>query len=151
MIELRKSLRLPNIDEKSVVALCNFILKRLRLGMCTLSVSLVGDKEMRKLNKKYFMKDTPTDVISFPMEENIRNGILLGDVVVCVPQAQRAAKENNQTVSEELSLYLIHGILHLIGERDKTPAEAGRIAEKQKSLLEAARKKGCLAIICTFH
>ena len=147
MIELRKNPKFRNIDKRSVANLCSFILKRLDLGKCTLSVSLVDDKEITLLNKKYFNKNVPTDVISFPMEEKVSDGILLGDVVVCVPQAQRSAKENNQSVSEELSLYLIHGILHLIGERDGTQIKAKVMGEKQKKLLESSRLNGHLAVV----
>lgn len=145
MIELRNSQNRLNIDEQSVIDLCGFLLENLSLGDCVLSVSLVGDEEMTSLNRQYFRKNRTTDVISFPMENEISNGILLGDIVVCVPQAVRSSNENNLPVSEELSLYLIHGILHLIGERDETSSERHRMEKKQNAILEKARKAGRLA------
>ena len=144
MIELRKSPKFPNVSSRSVVKLCRYVLKQLGLEKCSLSVSLVDDAEMTRLNRKYFKKNKTTDVISFPMEEDIRNGILLGDVVVCVPQARRGAKENNLSFSEELSLYLIHGILHLTGERDGSAGEYRKMERKQKQLLKSVRDRGLL-------
>ena len=139
MIELRNNQKLLNINKKSVIASCNFILKLLKLDACSISVSFVDDKEITTLNRRYFGKKRTTDVISFPMEYDIQNGMLLGDVVVCIPQAVRSSGENNLPLSEEISLYLIHGILHLIGERDSKVAERRRMEKKQNSLLAKAR------------
>lgn len=145
MVELRKSRKFRNISSQSVVRLCKYVLQQLGLDKCSLSVSLVDDNEMTKLNRKYFKKNRTTDVISFPMEKDIINGILLGDVVVSVPQAERGAAENNLSVSEELSLYLIHGILHLAGERDGKPGEYRKMEKKQMQILKSARQEGLLA------
>ena len=93
MIELRNNQVLLNINGKSVVSLCELILQYLELAKCSLSISFVGDLEMTALNKQYFGKNCTTDVISFPMEEKPCDGMLLGDVVVCVPQASRYAHE----------------------------------------------------------
>ena len=147
MIELRNSQKSLNIEESSVIALCRFVLENTGLPRCDLSVSLVDDNEITSLNKRYFGKLRPTDVISFPMEEHISEGSLLGDIVVCVDQAMRFANNSDLPVEEELSLYLIHGILHLIGERDNTSDDRLRMEKKQQGLLNMARKKGKIIII----
>lgn len=139
------------INEASVVGLCRFVLERIGLPGCDLSVSLVGDDEISILNEEYFGKDRPTDVISFPMEEKARDGALLGDVVVCVPQAVRVAGENGLPMVEELSLYLIHGILHLAGDRDDTPESRERMKSRQEKLLSVARDAGKLITVVGCH
>lgn len=139
MIELRNSQKSLDIEEASVTELCRFVLEEAGFAGCDLSVSLIEDKEITRLNDYYFGKSRPTDVISFPMEEEVRDGMLLGDVVVCVPQAVRAAAERGLPVEEELSLYLIHGILHLLGQRDNAPAERQRMEKRQQAILEIAR------------
>ena len=147
MIEVRNSQGSSSIDEDSVIALCRFVLESIDLTACDLSVSLVGDDEITSLNKQYFGKTRTTDVISFPMEDVARDGTLLGDVVVCVPQAVRSAAENGLSVGEELSLYLIHGILHLAGERDLTPEEGEAMGKRQIKILEIARGEGKLVVM----
>ena len=135
------------INEASVVGLCRFVLEKIGFPCCDLSVSLVGDEEISILNEEYFGKDRPTDVISFPMEEKASDGALLGDVVVCVPQAVRVAGDNGLPVEEELSLYLIHGILHLAGDRDDTPESRERMDIRQETLLSMARDAGKLVSV----
>jgi probable rRNA maturation factor len=138
MIELRNNQKLLKINKQSVSDLCNFVLESLNLQDCNVSVSLVDDKEITELNLRYFRKNRTTDVISFPMEDNIRDGALLGDVVVCLREAVRSSNEQGLPLCEEISLYLIHGILHLVGERDGTSAERRKMGEKQELLLAGA-------------
>jgi rRNA maturation RNase YbeY len=147
MIELRNSQKSLSVDESSVCSLSCYVLEELNLPACDVSVSLVGDQEMTELNSRYFGKSGTTDVISFPMEggaESIRDGILLGDVVLCVPQAVRAAGDMGVSPCEELSLYLIHGMLHLTGEKDGTAEERARMDVRQEGILAQAREAGSL-------
>lgn len=86
------------------------------------SILFVNDEEIRRLNKIYRNKDIATDVLAFSMQEGRFakiNSEILGDVVVSVETAKRCAAEQNSTFAKELSLYLIHGILHLRGYDDE--------------------------------
>ncbi|HZR24373.1 MAG TPA: rRNA maturation RNase YbeY [Vicinamibacterales bacterium] len=79
-----------------------------------LSIALVSDVEMRKLNKRYRRKDSVTDVLSFP-------GAPLGDIVIARGVARRQAREAGHDVTVELKVLALHGLLHLLGydhERD---------------------------------
>jgi probable rRNA maturation factor len=92
------------------------ILMALKQNRAELSVALVGDKEMRRLNAKYRNKHTTTDVLAFPVEDQPSSvSILLGDVIISVEQARRQAKETKTTLKSEMVTLLIHGILHLLG------------------------------------
>ena len=82
-----------------------------------LSISLVTPEEMAELHERYLGEPGPTDVLSFPQDEDG----LLGDVVVC----PAAATEQNRDAAAEVRLLLVHGILHLLGydherEEDRT-------------------------------
>ena len=80
------------------------------------NVSFVDDSEMKKLNKKYRNKDYSTDVLSFNMDEKMDDGrFYLGDIVVNVEQAERQAGEFGNTLQEEISALIAHGMLHLQG------------------------------------
>lgn len=107
------------------------------------SLRFVGDKAIAKLNEKYLHHHGPTDVISFPMREGSFSKLhteLLGDVVISAERAIDQAAEFKTPVSEELCLYVVHGILHLLGYDDIAPRDRRRMFKKQDELLAAARK-----------
>ena len=76
------------------------------------SVTLVSDDEITKLNREYLGKDDTTDVIAFSLGDT---AALLGDVYVCVDQARRQAKALHVSLGEELVRLAIHGALHVMG------------------------------------
>jgi len=82
---------------------------------------IVGDPKIRMLNCKYLNKKTATDVLAFSMQEGRRLRScdkVLGDVVVSVDRARVQAKIFKNTLKRELALYVIHGLLHLVGYKD---------------------------------
>lgn len=93
------------------------ILGRVGLDDVEVSVSIVGDRKIRALNREYRKIDETTDVLSFPLEEpRDQDGILrLGDIVISYPQARKWAGERNKLVSEIISELVEHGLMHLLG------------------------------------
>jgi probable rRNA maturation factor len=111
------------------------ILARLGLAEAELSILLTGDPEIHDLNLSYRGKDKPTDVLSFPQdaEDNVE-GLpkILGDVVISLDTTERQAAEKGHSFDRELTVLLIHGILHLIGydhERGRKDAAVMRKME----------------------
>jgi probable rRNA maturation factor len=95
------------VDEVTLAALAERTLAAEGRPDVELSLSFVGDDEMADLHVRYLDEPGPTDVLSFPMDEDG----LLGDVVVCPAEAAR----NNTDVAAELRLLVVHGVLHLLG------------------------------------
>lgn len=115
-------------------------LEQMGEGGCELSVALVRDDEMHRLNRDYRGKDRTTDVLAFALREGEATGTqepsLLGDVVISVPTAERQARERGLATERELTELLLHGILHLLGyDHERSPAEARRMFAKQRALL----------------
>jgi probable rRNA maturation factor len=110
------------------------------------SVLLVGDKKMRKLNRTYRSIDRTTDVLSFSQLEgpiSQTETADLGDIVISPAQARRQADEHGVTMDRELALLLVHGLLHLIGyDHEKNPYQARKMRAKEKELLHAIEKVG---------
>jgi probable rRNA maturation factor len=80
------------------------------------SIRIVDEDESRSLNRIYRGKDSPTNVLSFPM--NIPeefNVPMLGDLVICAPVVEREAHEQHKSSSEHWAHMVIHGMLHLLG------------------------------------
>ena len=111
------------------------ILRLLDRQSAELSLALVGNEEIRELNRRYRNKPTPTDVLSFPADEPANpHARLLGDVVISVEQAEIQSRRARRTLEAEIDWLLIHGILHLLGydhERSAKEAKIMRALEKK--------------------
>jgi probable rRNA maturation factor len=79
---------------------------------------------MKALNKKYKHEDRATDVLAFDY----------GEVIICFPQAKRQAKELGHSLEKELGILLIHGILHLAGQKDITKKDFDKMSKKQEEI-----------------
>lgn len=98
------------------------------------SVVLVGEAKIRALNKKYRHKDKVTDVLSFG---DWGDKEFLGEIVICLPQIKRQAKQFGVTSREELIRMLAHGFLHLTGlDHEKSQAEEKKMFKKQEELVK---------------
>ncbi len=116
------------------------------LGRLEVSVLLVNDAGMRRLNHLYRGIDRTTDVLSFPLINPTRppldlrggvEGLLLGDIVISLPQTKRQAEEYGATFDRELSRLLIHGLLHLLGhDHEKSSYRAAKMRRLEAELAE---------------
>ncbi len=92
---------------------------RLKLGVESFTVVLTNDRAIRKLNRTFRRKDTPTDVLSFPSALGLKAPSLdnthIGDMIISVETAHRQALERNHSLERELRILMIHGLLHLLG------------------------------------
>ena len=111
-----------SFDRKRVRAALEKVLIEQGMGEGTVKISLsvVGERKIKELEKKYFNRDEVTDVLSFPMHEGGEtpedaDGINLGDIVICYPQAKRQAIQWNKLLDDEIDFLAGHGLLHLLG------------------------------------
>ena len=95
----------------------------------SLSVAVVDDPTIHELNRRHLAHDYPTDVLSFALEDAPPR--LEGEVIVSADTAIANAAEYGWPAADELLLYVVHGVLHLVGHRDKADDEvaAMRAAE----------------------
>ena len=112
-----------------------------------ISVSIVGDRTIRRLNRDYLGRDKSTNVISFSLQEGEFGGVnphALGDVVVSADTAAREAEEGEITFQERLSFLILHGILHLTGYDHERSGqeEARRMEEKERELFVMLEREG---------
>lgn len=95
----------------------------------TLSVAVVTDAAIREINRRFLDHDYATDVIAFPLDESD------GEVVVSAERAIEEAGERGVDATAELLLYVVHGILHLLGYDDHEPEDAREMHERSLILL----------------
>jgi probable rRNA maturation factor len=111
------------------------------ISKAEIGVLLAGDRGIARYNEAWLGHEGPTDVISFVLE---RAGDgwpgadrLVGDIVVSVPQAVRVARQVGWPARCELAYYLVHGVLHLAGHDDRTPAERRAIRRREGRVMTA--------------
>ena len=105
------------------------------IGQAEISVAIVDDPTIRDLNRQYLEHDYETDVISFVLDWNEDTGALLGQLIVSTDTAATLAEDVGSTMQEELLLYVIHGMLHLVGYDDKQPTAAIEMRAAEKKYL----------------
>ena len=88
---------------------------------------ITGDREVRRLNRKFRDEDRSTDVLSFPAAAPL-NGFL-GDLAISFPTARRQAAEYGLQVDQEIKILMLHGVLHLLGMDHHT--DRGRMARAE--------------------
>lgn len=101
-----------------------------------LSLAVVDDEAMHVLNRRHLDHDYPTDVLSFVLDEG--PGRLEGEVIVSADTAIANAGEYGWSPDDELLLYVIHGVLHLVGHRDKADDEVAAMRAAEARYLRLA-------------
>jgi probable rRNA maturation factor len=102
------------------------------------SIVYIGDRRMKALNSTYLRHHRTTDVLTFPLHETGDN-IVSGEVYVNVDEARRQAPRYGVGAGEELARLVIHGLLHLTGYDDRTPALRKRMSAREDFHLNRLR------------
>lgn len=102
------------------------------------SVVFTNDRFMRRINKTFLDHNGITDVIAFPLQDDLS---VDAEVYVNLDQAARQARQERVTLTEEIRRLLIHGILHLLGYRDSTKARRLQMRKLEDRYLGILRKK----------
>lgn len=114
-----------------------------------IDVSLVDDETIHQINRDYRKVDRVTDVISFAFndDKDPKNAILnpevprmLGEILICLPQAKRQAEAIGNSLQRELSFLFVHGLLHLLGYDHMKPEDEAIMFPLQDKILEEDTK-----------
>lgn len=106
-----------------------------------LSLILTDDDTVRKLNHKYRSLNETTDVLSFSFQEDGRfisppgAKAHLGEIVVSYPQAESQALEAGHTVEKEVTMLIVHGVLHILGYDHELPEQASIMQDRERTIL----------------
>ena len=138
-VHMQTQVRRVTFDQARLDRQARAILSDVGEASAELGILFVGDQRMRSLNRQYRGKDRTTDVLAFAMREAPHSSAgLLGDVVIAVPTAVRQAKEGQRSLDEELTVLLVHGILHLCGyDHERSEKEARRMHRRERMILRS--------------
>jgi probable rRNA maturation factor len=102
-----------------------------------LSIAFLTDDRLASLHDDFLNDPTPTDVITFPGDPLMD---FAGEVCVSVDRALSVCSEHGHSFEEELTLYLVHGLLHLAGWDDKTPEDRIGMREGESRVMHTLRE-----------
>jgi len=111
-----------------------------------LSLHFVSREEISTLHEEHFGDPSPTDCITFPIDSPEEDTFykVLGEIFVCPEVALSYAKRHLVSFEEELSLYVVHGFLHLLGYDDITKQEREQMRKEEALCMEHLRNNHCL-------
>lgn len=118
------------------------------LHTTSLAVHFVSKKRSGQLHEQFFNDPSPTDCMSFPIDDPFleKNGFM-GEIVVCPEVAFEYAQNKKIDAYMEISRYLIHGFLHLIGFDDLRPEEKRKMRSKEAAFLKLFKEQGLLPVV----
>ncbi|MFN3395931.1 MAG: rRNA maturation RNase YbeY [Thermodesulfovibrionales bacterium] len=123
-----------------------FLLNHFNLSNAELSILLVSDSEMERLNSTFRGKKKTTDVLSFPIYNSLKETpskgeVLIGDIVINLKAAMRQAQQFGISDYEEIRRLLIHGFLHLLGyDHERNRYQEMKMKKKEKELYNAFKE-----------
>lgn len=100
-----------------------------------LSIAIVDDASIARLHANYMNDATPTDVLTFDLRDDAADDAIEGEIVVSAETARRQADRRSLAPREELLRYVIHGVLHLLGFDDATPAQRRSMRQREDRVL----------------
>lgn len=112
-------------------------LKNYPIPQGELHLVFMDDPAIAQIHQRFLKDPTPTDVITFPGDPSMD---FAGEIFISVDHALSAAKHYNVPFHQELSLYIIHGLLHLAGYNDLTEKERQTMQTAESSLMQVVEK-----------
>ncbi|MEE9224765.1 MAG: rRNA maturation RNase YbeY [Bacteroidota bacterium] len=131
-VEVASSHRKYAVDEGEVRRLARGVSRHEKAGLRFVSIVAVGHGWMRKLNRQFLRRDETTDVLAFSLGDNPE---VEGEIYVNLDQACRQARHYGVSLTNEVTRLVIHGLLHLIGYRDKKLSERRVMRAREEELV----------------
>jgi len=132
------------VDKKKIDLLVQKIMEELKFSIDSLEFNFVGTKTITEINNKYLNHSGSTDIITFNYShEKFRFD---GEIFISVPDAYENAKKYKVTIDNEIERLIIHGVLHLLGYDDLTPAKKRTMKKYENKFVKQFEKisKGLL-------
>jgi probable rRNA maturation factor len=132
-----------SIDPESIETVVRFVLESEKQSADFLTVEFLSDARTRQLHKKFFGDPSSTDCMSFPIDiDDHLQPRHLGDLIICPKTALLHAKNDSSLFFDELTLYLVHGMLHLLGYDDIALAPRKKMKQREGKIMKALREHG---------
>jgi probable rRNA maturation factor len=137
-VQITKSFDGPDVDFSKLTKLIKSVCSRFKVSKATVSIAIMDDEKIRRINKEFLSCDRPTDCLSFDLsdESSGTKTTKLFELVVNGERAQKEAKLRGHSGEAELALYVTHGLLHNLGFDDGTKGEAKKMHHTEDEILQ---------------
>ena len=137
-VDLQNAVGEPSLDQLAWSTWATAVREALGLSVpCELTIRVVDAEESQALNHSYRGKPSPTNVLSFPVDEDLPLALpLLGDLVLCWPVIEVEAHAQDKAQQAHLAHLTVHGVLHLHGYDHETDEDADEMESLEIGILE---------------
>jgi probable rRNA maturation factor len=136
IVQIAKNFKNIDIHPPKLKKLVKTICDRFKLSKATISIAIVDDTQIRKVNKQFLNYDNPTDCLSFNLSENDTSSVKSFELVVNAEMAVKEANLRGHSSEAELALYITHGLLHNLGFDDSTQDQAKKMHDTENEILQ---------------
>ena len=136
IVQISSSQTAMRVPRKRIAELIPFVAKQEGVRLAEVDLAVVDSGEMASLNRRYLSHAGDTDVLSFDLSDAGKLGIS-AQLIVCGDVAVRQAAAHGQGRQRELMLYVVHGLLHLMGYEDKSVRGSARMHAREDEILSA--------------
>lgn len=136
-VEIRDTCEIIGLDRERVIEAVVATLRHCNISAAAVSVAVVDDAEISRLNEEFRDEAGATDVLAFDLRDDLASSSIEGEIVVSAETARRVAMTDGREPIGELMLYVVHGCLHLTGHDDLEPADRRRMHETENEILSA--------------
>jgi len=136
IVNISSTQRAMRVPRKKLTELVAFVAVSEGTAVCEGDIAVVASAEIAAMNRRYLGHAGPTDVLSFDMSDSGSRGIS-AQIVVCGDVAVKQARARGLGQQRELMLYVVHGLLHLMGYDDQSPRGAAKMHAREDEILEA--------------
>lgn len=133
-VEIADDFGCLQLDAERLKKMVSSVCERFDVQNATISIAVVGNETIRKLNRQFLDRDRTTDVISFDLSED--SGSKMFEVVVNGRRAIEQAKLRGHEAESELALYVLHGLLHNLGFDDSPGRQVRKMRNTEGLILK---------------
>lgn len=138
---IRDLQKIARIKKTVIRKIASEIKAGLGLQKKVFSLVFTDNRQIQELNREYFGRNEPTDVISFCLDDQYDPVGISGEIIISVEQVYKNADKYNTGAGEELTRYVIHGILHILGYDDLEKNKKMLMKEKEECLLRKIKAR----------
>jgi len=134
-VQITKKFENIPINLSSLKRLVKTICARFKISKATVGITIIGDAEIRRLNRRFLNSSHTTDCISFDLSDDTNSARLL-ELIVNGELAVRQARRRRHSPEAELALYITHGLLHNLGFNDLKVRQAKKMHDTEDEILQ---------------
>ena len=135
-MRISSSQSVVRVPRKRIGELVRFVARAEGVRIGEIDIAVVGSRKIASMNRRYLGHRGATDVLSFDLSDRCGDA-LCGQIVVCGHVAAGQALSRGVGPQRELLLYVLHGLLHMVGYDDSSARAAARMSARQEELLDA--------------